>query len=141
MSSGFYKLDMVNGGLLYASNYVHTSNGSLTKEDEASKLTELDGWKWFDNDISAYAYHNITSTQQPWKVSSAQGTIALAQLGLLDSLNAYIATKDIVTQLAWSKTTEFQITSPMLRQITLVELNWTEQQLIDVFTLASSIIL
>lgn len=118
MSAGFYKLNMVSGGLLYAPNYVMGPGFSLSKEDEnLTDMEETNGWKWFETDSEAYNYFEITPESQPWTITPLQAKTALYNAGLLESVEAYMETADTPTKLAWNAAQEFSRTSSMLISI------------------------
>lgn len=61
-TSGFYKVDD-NLLLLYAQNFVISSQFSLIREDKDSYVYPIEGWMWFDSDEAARTYFNIPAPE------------------------------------------------------------------------------
>jgi len=138
-TSGFYKLDMANGGLLYAPNFVDTPTCSMARTDETHSLSLQDGWLWCADDAAAYAFFAITPTAQPWVVSAAQAKITLYQVGLLDTIQTLMNAAPAPVKLAWENTANFSRTSPMVLSMQ-GQMGWTDIQLDALFTAASEIV-
>ena len=56
-TSGFYKKD--NDSLLYAPNWVHSKEYTLTRNDKDKYTYPVDGWTWFDNATDAYTANDL----------------------------------------------------------------------------------
>ena len=84
MSAGFYKVNLLDAGLMYAPNFVYGPGVNLNKTDEDKESMEVtEGWKWFDSDSEAYSFFGITPESQPWSVTPLQAKITLHNAGLL----------------------------------------------------------
>jgi hypothetical protein len=55
-TSGFYKLD---GGLLFAPNWVLNANYELRRELHETYDLPIDGWYWFDSEAEAREFFNL----------------------------------------------------------------------------------
>ena len=55
-TSGFYKQD---GEILYGPNFVLNANYELFKETYDQHTYPIDGWYWFDNKETAYAFFGV----------------------------------------------------------------------------------
>lgn len=42
-------------------------NAEFKLDSESDKTQEVQGWKWFDTDEEAYAFHNLPMPEQPIK--------------------------------------------------------------------------
>ena len=71
-------------------------------------------------------------------VSPFQASAALAQAGLLSSVEAALAQADERTRLAWSRATEFRRMSPLVLNMA-ASLGLTDEQLDALFERASTI--
>ena len=139
MSAGFYKVNLLDAGLMYAPNFVYGPGVNLNKTDEDKESMEVtEGWKWFDSDSEAYSFFGITPESQPWSVTPLQAKIALHNAGLLPTIEAYMETADIPTKLAWQTASEFRRDSSMLKAIAAV-LNLTDAQIDDLFIAAKTV--
>ena len=138
MNPGFYKINL-NGGLMFAPNFVCTSNFQLSKDDpDINDMEVTDGWKWFNSDSDAYTFFNITPENQPWEVSCMQAKIALNNAGLLDQVETYISTASKNTQLAWELASTFNRNSVLLKELAS-QLNLTETDIDNLFIAAKEI--
>jgi len=139
MSAGFYKVNLIDAGLMYAPNFVHGPGFSLTKEDpDKANMQETNGWKWFDTDSEAYFYFGISATEQPWSITPLQAKMALHNAGLLEPIETYIATADMSVRIAWQSASEFRRDSAMLMAIS-GQLGLTSLQLDELFNAAKQI--
>jgi len=57
MTNGFYKND--NGSVLYAPNFVINKDYELYKEQKDTYTYPVEGWKWFDDEDSAYTEYGL----------------------------------------------------------------------------------
>lgn len=137
MSAGFYKIDMDNEYLVYASNRVDGPGFSINKDDE-DKSQAVHGWRWFDNDTAAYLYFGMTPGSQLLTISPLQVKLALNAAGLLDDVESFVAGSTRDTQIAWDNATEFNRSSPMLNQLAAA-MGLSQDDLDDLFTAARSI--
>jgi len=62
MSKGFYKND--SGHLLYGPNFVLNKDYELKKENKHNYEYPVDGWYWFESEIDARVYFNMTINDQ-----------------------------------------------------------------------------
>jgi hypothetical protein len=139
MSAGFYKVNLVDAGLMYAPNFVHGPGFSLSKNDENKDTMEsIEGWKWFNSDSEAYAYYNITPEEQPWSVTPLQAKTALEDAGLLETIESYMITADKKTKIAWDNTSEFRRDSVLLASISQA-LGLTDAQVDALFEAAKEV--
>ena len=74
----------------------------------------------------------------PEKVSRFQARAALYQMGLLEAAEALTTMAGGLTEIAWSDATEFYRDSPSIAGLA-PHLNLTEEQIDDLFRLASTI--
>ena len=139
MSAGFYKVNLLEAGLMYAPNFVYGPGVNLNKNDDGKETMDVtEGWKWFDSDSDAYSFFGITPESQPWSVTPLQAKIALHNAGLLPTIEAYMETADVPTMLAWQTASEFRRDSNMLKAIAAV-LNLTDAQIDDLFIAAKTV--
>ena len=139
MSAGFYKVNLIEAGLMYAPNFVYGPGVNLNKNDENKETMEVtEGWKWFDSDSEAYSFFEITPESQPWSVTPLQAKIALHNAGMLSIIETYMATADVPTKLAWETASEFRRDSNMLKSLANL-LGMTDEQVNDLFAAAKLI--
>lgn len=139
MSAGFYKVNLIDAGLMYAPNFVYGPGVNINKNDENKETMEItDGWKWFDSDSEAYSFFGITPESQPWGVTPLQAKIALHNAGLLSTIETYMATADVLTKLAWETASEFRRDSNILKS-TATLLGITDAQIDALFAAAKLI--
>lgn len=60
-TSGFYKKENENT-ILFAPNFVESSDCSLYRESKDDYSYPIDGWYWFDSREQAESFFNIPST-------------------------------------------------------------------------------
>ena len=91
----------------------------------------LDAWVYVDGKLQPVV---------PQTVSRFQGLAALHIAGLLEQVEAIIANPatDPIVRLAWSNVQEFHRQSPMVATFA-TELEWTDDQIDDLFIMASGI--
>lgn len=73
----------------------------------------------------------------PASVSPANFCIALDQLGLLDEVEAYVATLPRAAQIKWQRATSIDRDNPLITAAAQSE-NWSVEQVDEVFHLAAS---
>lgn len=83
------------------------------------------------------AEHPDEPTPVPQSVSPANFCIALDQLGLLDEVEAYVATLPRAAQIKWQRATSIDRDSPLITAAAQSE-NWSVEQVDEVFRLAAS---
>jgi len=143
-TSGFYKLDLQSGGIVFAPNFVHGPSFVLSRDDNESKLGEIAGWRWFESENEAYFHFNVQPSDRPWSISPLQARIALHRTvkngsTLLSQVESFMVAAPVEVKIAWEKATEFRRNSPTLLALAQV-LGLTDQELDDLFVLAHSII-
>lgn len=74
----------------------------------------------------------------PQSVSPANFCIALDQLGLLDEVEAYVATLPRAAQIKWQRATSIDRDNPLIAAAAQSE-NWSVEQVDGVFRLAGSL--
>lgn len=74
----------------------------------------------------------------PQSVSPADFCIALDQMGLLDEVEAYVATLPRVAQIKWQRATSIDRDNPLIAAAAQSE-NWSVEQVDEVFRLAASL--
>lgn len=87
------------------------------------------GWRWDGSEI-------VEVTPVPTSVTPRQVRLLLLQQGLLDEVEAMIATQDRATKITWEFAEEFRRDNPLLTSLA-ANLGLTEQQ-IDQFFIAAS---
>jgi len=61
MSDGFYKLD--GDMLLHGPNYVYAPTFTLLRELKDGYQYPIDGWRWFDTEAEARAFHGLPAVE------------------------------------------------------------------------------
>ena len=130
----FYKRD--GEELLVAPNFVRAPTFDLFAETYAENTYPIEGWYWFDTLDEAMTAMQTTSVS----ISPVQAKIALHRAGLLETAEAMVAASGVEAQLAWTSATAFERDSALLNGMATA-MGLTSQQLDDLFTTASQIII
>ncbi|TDR35687.1 hypothetical protein [Aquamicrobium defluvii] len=91
----------------------------------------------FEWQNSEWVYVAPPPPPAPDRVSSRQFKLQLLEAGLLDSVDAWIATQDRATQIAYANSGTFVRDDPMM-QAGFAALGFTEQQVDDFYTAAAA---
>ena len=104
----FYKRD--GEELIVVPNFVRAPTYDLFAEQKDTYAYPVDGWTWFDTlDAAMASMQSVVQT-----ISPLQAKIILHRYGLLDTANAMVSAAGVETQLAWTSSTGFARTSPLL---------------------------
>lgn len=115
-TSGFYKLNSDQTGLIYAPNFVHGPGYSLTRESHENETYPVNGWTWYESDVAAYSAAGIAFTPEQAEpaINRHQAKIVLLRHGLLETVETAIANGSPEMQLAWKEAPQFRRNSPTL---------------------------
>ncbi len=132
----FYKRE--NDELLMAPNFVMGPGFELRAETHTEHTYPVEGWYWFDS-LEAAMVGMVNVTDSIAVVTRRQAKRALLEVGLLDDVDASIATSgDRAAQIDWADATEFRRDWPALIAMQPA-LGLTDQQVDDLFTLAATL--
>ena len=102
------------------------------RQDDRVKIVSADNL-----DAEAASFFDDEPEPVPQSVSPANFCIALDQLGLLDEVEAYVATLPRAAQIKWQRATSIDRDSPLITAAAQSE-NWSVEQVDEVFHLAAS---
>jgi len=86
-------------------------------------LSEIDLTKWevkgyqLNADGETYTVDGVWIAEFPYKISQLQGKLLLAQMGLIDQIEAMINQAGRPEQIYWEYATEWERTSPILNRL------------------------
>lgn len=128
----FYKkLD----GQLVASEFVDGDGYTLSEAGKDDQTYPVDGWHWFANLDAAMAG---ISAAGAGSVTMRQASRALLEAGLLDDVEALVATLPRKYQIDWERASIVQRDNPLV-EIVRQQQGMTAAQIDDLFTLAATL--
>ena len=130
----FCKLDD-NGELIVSPNFVFGPGLELRAELKDTYVYPIEGWYWFDTFEEAYSRLATQIT-----ITRAQAKLALLHIGLLDTLEAFMAnpTTPRNYKIAWEDALTFKRNSPTIVAVSQI-LNLTDEQVDELFCFGSSL--
>jgi hypothetical protein len=129
----FYKKD--NEQLTIA-DFVTGRDYVLSEAGKDEHSYPIDGWYWFA-DLDA-ALTGLANAPAPTTAATKRQICrALLQMGLLDIVEAEVATMSREAQVDWATATEIERTHTFVLEMQ-VKQNLTDQQMDDLFTLAKT---
>lgn len=102
------------------------------RQDDKVKIVSADSL-----DKEAAAFFADEPEPVPASVSPANFCIALDQLGLLDEVEAYVATLPRAAQIKWQRATSIDRDNPLIASAAEIK-KWSVEQVDEVFRLAAS---
>ena len=93
---------------------------------------------WTEQQIAEYQAQQVATSREQMSCSPAQGRLALLQVGLLDTVEAWVAGQSRAVQIEYAARTEWRRTWPLVVDAADA-LGLTEAQLDDLFALAASL--
>jgi len=122
--------------LMVAPNFVHAPDYSLTAETKDEHTYPVDGWYWFDTlDAAMDGMRTVTDVQS---VTIRQACIQLELDGLLDDVEALVATLPKVYQIEWQRAGTVLRDNPLVEMVRQQK-EMTHAQIDELFNKASKI--
>lgn len=128
----FYKkLD----GQLVASDFVDGPGYTLSEAGKDDHAYPVDGWHWFADLDAAMAG---ISTSEAGSVTMRQASLALLNAGLLDNVEALVATLPRAYQIEWERASVVHRDNQLV-EIVRQQQGMTHAQIDDLFVLAATL--
>lgn len=114
-------------------------NGVLLSDSQYNEITSSAGvyWRFAGGEFEKTPIP-VPDPAVPSRISMAQACLALLQTNLLDEVEAIVSAQGRVAQIEWQRRQTVDRSHPLV-QLVKTELQWTEQQLDDLFTLGASL--
>ena len=115
----------------------YNRDGTVTFTDDTGEKKPLTVPNDDDLDARIVEYFGPPAVPVPASVSPANFCIALDQLGLLDEVEAYVATLPRAAQIKWQRATSIDRGNPLIAAAAEIK-QWSVEQVDEVFHLAAS---
>lgn len=122
-------------GQLVASDFVDGPGYMLSEAGKADHTYPVDGWHWFADLDTAIA--GITSAETG-SVTMRQASLALLNAGLLDDVEALVATLPRAYQIEWERASTVQRDNQLV-EIVRQQQGMTHAQIDDLFAQAATL--
>lgn len=122
-------------GQLVASDFVDGPGYTLSEVGKDDQTYPVDGWYWFADIDAAIAGISSATTGS---VTMRQASLALLNAGLLDDVEALVATLPRAYQIEWERASTVQRDNPLV-EIVRQQQGMTSGQIDDLFTLAATL--
>ena len=139
---GFYRRDPDSGEILFGTT-LDTPSGHYDASLHANYTYPIDGaWYYYtDSDLASTALSDTV----PSTVSAMQACITLARIpsptqarkSFYQSIEAWVATQDTLTQIAWDKASVFERKSPLVNTVLGTVFGQTDSQIDEFFKQAA----
>lgn len=122
-------------GQLVASDFVDAPGYMLSEAGKNDHTYPVDGWYWAE---SLDAALGLFTASPSGSVTMRQASLALLNAGLLDDVEALVATLPRAYQIEWERASTVQRDNPLV-EIVRQQQGMTSGQIDDLFTLAATL--